>query len=256
MRRILLLTALLLPAAALGCRDDDAEPRPAATDDVPLYKCTWRTDKIKIDGILNEAAWDHKNVEVLDNFMVSWEKRKPKTATKARLVWDNDYLYFCAEMEDSDLYADVKEPNGKTWTNDVFELFFKPSAKKLDYYEFQVNAANTPLQLHFPSRGAGGYQRFAPLTPVTMESTVKLHGTLNNHTDQDKGWTVEGRIPWTAFKATGGRPKSGERWHFALCRYDYSTAFERPEQSTSAPLTQGDFHRYEDYAEIVFVGRE
>jgi hypothetical protein len=122
------------------------------------------------------------------------------------------------------------------------------------YYEFQINAANTQLELFLPSRGAGGYKRFAPLTQLGMESEVRLQGTLNHWEDRDVGWTVEGRIPWSAFKAAGGRPKEGEKWRFALCRYDYSVTFERPELSSTAPLTQSDFHRYEDYGELTFVG--
>ena len=157
-------------------------------------------------------------------------------------------------MEDQDLFALTKEYNGITWEDDVFELFFKPSEKKPAYYEFQVNALNTQLELFLPSRGAGGYRRFAPLTKLGMESAVKLRGTLNKHEDKDKGWTVEGRIPWAAFKATGGRPKPGETWRFALCRYDYSVYLEQPGLSSTAPLTQMDFHRYEDYGELTFVG--
>jgi hypothetical protein len=157
-------------------------------------------------------------------------------------------------MEDHDLFANVTERNGMTWEDDVFELFFKPSVEKRAYYEFQVNARNTPLELYLPSRGAGGYRRFAALSNLGLESAVKLRGTLNNPDDRDKGWTVEGRIPWTAFKPTGGRPKAGEKWKFALCRYDYSVTLERPELSCSAPLTYSDFHRYEDYGELTFVG--
>jgi Carbohydrate family 9 binding domain-like len=219
---------------------------------VRAAECRWRTAPIKIDGVLNEVAWDR--AQLLKDFAVFWQKRKAKTATRARLLWDRNYLYFCADMEDHDLYADVKEFNGMTWTNDVFELFFKPSADKLAYYEFQVNAANTQLELFLPSRGAGGFQRFAPLTRLGMESEVHLQGTLNDWQDRDTGWTVEGRIPWTAFKATGGRPKEGEKWRFALCRYDYSVTLDRPELSSTAPLTQPEFHRYEDYGELTFVG--
>jgi hypothetical protein len=256
MKRVLLLVGVVAMTAGLGgCSEADPlpneQPKQPATAKV---ECRWMSGKIKLDGILNEVAWE--KAQVIDSFMVSWQNRKPKTSTKARLLWDNSFLYFCAEMEDTDLYADIKEPNGMTWLNDVFELFFQPDEKKLAYYEFQVNAANTPLQLYLPSRGAGGYKRFGPLTQVTLESAVKLYGTLNDHTDKDKGWTVEGRIPWTAFKPTGGKPKAGDRWRFALCRYDYSVGFDQPELSTSAPLTQPNFHRYEDYAELVFVGRE
>jgi hypothetical protein len=251
---------LLAPAGLLGillASTVETGPPPAA--DKPKAPpaersavCHWAAGPIKLDGVLDEAAW--AKAPVLSGFSVYWLGRKAKTATRARLLWDHQYLYFAAEMEDSDLYADVKEPNGMTWLNDVFELFFKPSADKLAYYEFQVNALNTRLELFFPSRGAGGFQRFAPAGPLGMESAVKLDGTLNHWQDVDKGWTVEGRIPWTAFRATGGKPAAGARWRFALCRYDYSVAFDQPELSSTAPLTRPDFHRYEDYGELVFRG--
>jgi hypothetical protein len=233
-----------------------ASPSPADKTDTPVARsaeCRWATGPIKIDGTLDEAAWG--KADVLKDFDVHWQHRPAKTATKARLLWDDNYLYFAAEMEDSDLYADVTQRNGMTWTNDVFELFFKPAEKKLPYYEFQVNAANTQLELFFPSRGSGGYQRFAPLTKFGMESAVKLEGTLNNPADTDKGWIVEGRIPLSAFVASGDKPRPGAKWRFALCRYDYSVAFDRVETSSTAPLTRPDFHRYEDYGELLFVGR-
>jgi len=256
MSRSLPLLMLGVAALALGCSGPD--PNPASDGEeagppvVRAAECRWATGPIKIDGSPDDAAW--KNAEVLKDFAAYWRKSKPKSATKARLLWDDRYVYFLAEMEDKDLYADVKTRNGVTWSNDVFELFFKPSADSLRYYEFQVNAANTPLELFFPSRGSGGYQRFGPLTRLGMESAVKLQGTLNHWEDVDTGWTVEGRIPWTGFRAAGGKPKAGTKWRFALCRYDYSANLEQPDLSCSAPLSVSDFHHYEDYGELTFVG--
>jgi Carbohydrate family 9 binding domain-like len=233
-----------------GHQIPDQPKAPAAK----AVECRRPKGHIDIDGVINETAWI--NADLIE-LQVPWENRKAKTATKARLLWDTDYLYFCAEMEDADLYADNQNPNGRLWENDVFELFFKPGTKNLAYYEFQVNAANTPLEMFLPSRGGGGYNRFGPLLErFHIESVVKLSGTLNDWTDKDKGWTVEGRISWDAFKPTGGRPRAGDRWRFALCRYDYSVTLEQPERSTSAPLTVADFHRYEDYQELVFVERK
>ncbi len=252
MRRIVACAAVLMPAA-LGCVA--TEERAADEAEVPAVRkaeCRWAGNRIKIDGVLDEVAWDR--APALRDFAVFWQKRKPRTATTARLLWDANYLYFCAEMEDEDLYATVREHNGRCWDNDVFELFFKPAADKLPYYEFQVNALNTHLEMYLPSRGGGGYERFAPGVRLGMESAVRLRGTLNDWEDRDKGWTVEGRIPWSAFKPTGGRPKAGDTWRFALCRYDYSVTLPRTEQSSTAPLTQPDFHRYEDYGELTFVG--
>jgi len=234
-----------------GCSERAAQPVPPSVPTVRAAECRWRSDPIKLDGQLDDAGW--KNAQVLDEFAVYWQNRLPKTKSKAMLLWDDEHLWFAGDMIDSDLYADISERNGMTWSNDVFELFFKPHKEKLTYYEFQVNALNTQLELFLPSRGAGGFQRFGPTTRLGMESAVKLHGTLNKWQDQDKGWTVEGRIPWTAFAASGGKPEAGSSWRFALCRYDYSTAFERVDLSSTAPLTQADFHRYEDYGVLTFT---
>jgi hypothetical protein len=219
------------------------------------YECRWAGGPIQIDGKADEQAWKH--AQVIDNFTVPWlgKKARPaKTATKARLLWDEQYLYFFADMVDADLYAEIKEHNGMCWENDVFELFFKPSEKKLGYYEFQVNAAGTILDMYLPSRGAGGYRRFKDGGDFHVEAKVILRGTLNNWQDRDEGWSVEGRIPWKDFKHTGGKPTAGAVWKFALCRYDYSKDFDAPELSTCAPLSQPNFHYYEDYLPLRFVG--
>jgi hypothetical protein len=238
-----------LPLCCLiGCAALEEQADPPA---VRAAECRWAADPIKIDANLDEPAWP--KAQLLSDFAVFWQKRKAKTATKARLLWDERYLYFAAELEDSDLFGQVKDHNGRIWHDDVFELFFKPDADKLTYYEFQVNVLNTRLELFLPSRGAGGYDRFAPLTKFGMESAVKLQGTLGDWKDKDTGWTIEGRIPWTAFDASGGRPRPGGKWRFALCRYDYSVAFDAVETSSTAPLTQPNFHRYEDYGELTFV---
>ena len=57
-----------------------------------------------------------------------------------------------------------------------------------------------------------------------------------------------------AFEAAAMRPRAGEMWRFAACRYDYSKDFEAPELSSTANVRGGSFHSYEDYAELKFVG--
>jgi hypothetical protein len=248
---------VILAAVGVSAYHFPTVPQPPAgpVPKPPVYECRWATGSIQIDGKADEAAWKH--AQVIDQFSVPWlgaKARPAKTATKARLLWDDQYLYFFADMVDADLYADVKEHNGICWENDVFELFFKPAEKKLGYYEFQVNAAGTTLDMYLPSRGAGGYRRFKDEGKFHVEAKVVLRGTLNNWHDRDEGWSVEGRIPWKDFAPTGGKPAVGATWKFALCRYDYSSDFETPELSTCAPLTQPNFHYYEDYATLHFIG--
>ena len=129
---------------------------------------------------------------------------------------------FFAELDDQDLFADVTEHDGMTWLNDVFELFLKPAADKPGYYEFQVNSANTRMDMFVPRRESYSYFRFKSKRPFHFESAVTVNGTLDDRTDVDRGWTVEGQIPWRDFIDTGGRPAVKEVWRFAICRYDYT----------------------------------
>ncbi len=260
-----LAVLLVLGVGLLVLLDDD--PTPQVTAEAPpvtpqgtpsVFECRWTDLPITLDGKADEEAWKH--AQVIDHFTLPWlgkNERKARTATRARLLWDREYLYFFADMEDSDLYADVKEHDGQTWDNDVFELFFKPADDRPGYYEFQVNAAGTVMDLFLPRRGSGGFQRFKKDGTFHIEAKVHLRGTLNKWQDRDQGWSVEGRIPWKDFLRTGGRPEINERWKFALCRYDYSVDFEGPELSTCAPLRSKsfpDFHHFEDYATLTFVG--
>ncbi|MGE0607198.1 MAG: PQQ-dependent sugar dehydrogenase [Pirellulales bacterium] len=222
-------------------------------------ECRFTDGPINIDGLADEPAWS--KAQVIDKFLLPWlsgdKARGPRTSTKARLLWDEENLYFTADMDDADLYADVTEHDGQCWDNDVFELFFKPADDKPGYYEFQVNAANTQLDMFIPRRGSGGYLRYRKDGDFHMESRVKLRGTLNRWNDRDQGWSVEGKIPWRDFLQCGGRPAIDEQWNFALCRYDYSVDFEGPDLSTTAATAQNpsaDFHRYEDYGRLKFVG--
>ncbi|MBI2804227.1 MAG: PQQ-dependent sugar dehydrogenase [Planctomycetes bacterium] len=256
--RILLcsISAILASTLVWGLASQPGPSRGPARQE-KAFECRWTPTPIKLTGKGTDPAW--KNAQTIDNFYVPWlgaKARPARTKTKAKLLWDRDFIYFFADMEDADLYADIKEHNGNLWYNDVFELFFKPADDKPGYYEFQINPAGAVLDVFMPRRNAGGFDRFKNDTKFHVEAKVHLRGTLNKWTDRDDGWSVEGRIPWTDFMRTGGRPDRGEKWKFALCRYDYSVDFEGPELSTCAPLQKANFHAYEDYATLTFVGPE
>jgi hypothetical protein len=247
---VLLLTGAVFYLAT-GTEATQAQQRPLAVE-IPPIDCKFVKEPIVIDGKLDDAAWQKANL--ITDFVIFWQAKMPRMATAARLIWNDEGFFFYGEMHDEDLYADVTEHNGMCWLNDVFELFFKPEEKNRAYYEFQVNAAGTHLEMYLPSRGAGGYGRFGKKdVKLGMGSVVKLDGTLNKWQDKDGGWIVEGKIPWTAFAPTGGKPKAGDVWRFSLCRYDYAVNHERPELSSTSLLTQPDFHRYEDYRKLKFV---
>lgn len=238
-----------LPASAV--------PPPALTAAVPLvYLCQHTSSPLPgaIDGDI--TGWEWKNALPIRNF-VHVESHSPALSnTEAKLLWDDQYLYFSAVMDDADVYANNTKHNGMLWFDDVFELFFKPDARKLGYYEFEINPRNATMEMFLPSRGSGGYGRWIGKQPFHVESKVLLRPgtTLNDPSDHDAGWIVEGRIPWADFAPTGGKPEIGAEWKFALCRYDYSVEFDAVDMSSCAPLNKDGFHNYENYATLKFTG--
>ncbi len=246
MRVFVFLLVCAFISAALMAQDQKA---------TPPFECRWAGGAIEIDGKGDDPDWQH--AQVIDNFALPWLKENAhpaKTSTKAKLLWDRENLYFFADLEDHDLFADISEHDGRTWNNDVFELFFRPTDDKPGYYEFQVNALGTTLDIFFPKRGAK-FEEVKGEGEFRWKTAVIRRGTLDPRTDRDEGWSVEGRIPWSDLMHTGGRPAIGEVWRFALCRYDY-TLNQKPELSTCAPLSQPSFHLLDDYARLKFVGME
>ncbi|MFO0960586.1 MAG: sugar-binding protein [Isosphaeraceae bacterium] len=241
------------PAAYKGLAASVVASIERALQEPPVTReadCNWADQAPKIDGIADEAVW--KKAQVIDKFPAFWKGLDTGKTTRARLLWDDEALYFAAEMTDAELKSFGTKRNDTIWNGDVFELFFKPSADRPEYYEYQVNPKSVILELAIPGRGFN-FQEIAAKPPMGFQAVAKVDGTLDRPGDTDKGWSVEGRIPWTIFAPTGGKPKPGDAWSFALCRYDYGPEGTEPVLMSSAPLTRPNFHRYEDYGRLRFV---
>jgi hypothetical protein len=214
----------------------------------PSAVCRWTAAPPVLDGKLDDACW--QKAAAIDRFASYWTKT-PRAGTTAYLLWADDALYYAATMTDSELRSFGTKRNDSLWDGDVFELFFKPSATEPDYYEFQANPRAFVFEVYWPRRGKD-LGDLTKLPALGSKAAVLMKGTLDQPGDRDEGWSVEGRIPWSAFAPTGGKPKAGDVWRFALCRYDYGPKGTQPITMSSSPLTQPSFHRHEDYGKLTF----
>lgn len=252
--------------AAGGCGDSAAGPGGGdkAPPVVRSAECRWATGPIRIDGKLDELAW--QKAQLLKDFAVFWENRPPRTATRARLLWDDKYLYFAAEMEDSDLYADVKERNGMCWLNDVFELFFKPSEHKLAYYEFEINALNTSWDLLLPRPYKDGGRAVNSWEIPGLKTAVHVDGTLNDPRDQDRGWSLELAFPWKVLGELAYQPappRDGDQWRVNFSRVEWPCQVQagkyrkvpasREDNWVWSPQGVVDMHRPERWGYVQFA---
>lgn len=236
---------LLMAAFALLA----ADPPPK----FPVFDCRFTDGSIVVDGKADEPAWKHATV--IDAFGRHWDggKNKPTRTTRAKLLWDRDFFYFSAELDDADLFAKVTERDGMTWLDDCFEIFLKPKETNPGYYEFHVTPTGVLMDLFIADRAKENYATSFKRDQFQWQAKATHRGTVNDPSDRDGGWTVEGRIPWSDFAKTSERPKAGDEWRMSLCRYDYDSTGKNPKTSTISPLTQSDFHRHEEFARLRFV---
>lgn len=230
----------------------NAQPKPSGPE------CRWADTPIVLDGKDDDFAWKH--AQVIDQFGQAWLGEKApaiRGKTRAKLLWDRDYLYFFAEMSDPDLFANVTDHDGPIWETDCFELFLRPGPNRPGYYEFEVNAANAVFDAFFPKVDIPAILKHIKNGEFRVETKVQLRGTLNQRDDQDKGWNVEGRIPWSDFLRTAGRPAPGERWQMNLTRCNYDKG-QPDEMTCTAPIREKKlsafFHQIDDYPLVTFVG--
>jgi hypothetical protein len=234
---------------------------PFPLDPAQAYQCVRADKPIVIDGVLDDPAWAH--AQQIEHLVVpaslDWIKfemtraRRARSITRAKLMWDDKYLYFGAEMEDRDITCVTPKGHDNPFgADDIIELFVKPSEAQPWYWEIHVVPSGGTRDYWYARRGAGSDKRWMPYDSG-MQAKVKLSGTFDDWTDRDNEWIAEVRLPWSAFDKWGGKPKVGDLWRFLVSRYDYSVHLEDGrELSAAAPLPWQNYHLFEYYPYLTF----
>jgi len=178
-----------------GC--DFSSPENSALDlKIPnSYTIYKTTSQLTIDGKSEESIWD--KAEWTDSFIDIQGDIKPKPYynTRIKMLWDEEYIYFYAEMEEEHVWGDITERDAVIFYNNDFEVFIKPNQYQPYYGEFEVNALGTLWELFI----ARPYRRNGPvLDHWDLNGTkigIDIQGTLNDPSDIDKSWSIELAIP-------------------------------------------------------------
>jgi len=244
---------LLLSMPCLGWESNVPAPSkgsiPGAT-----YFCQQTAEPIRIDGELDEPAW--QKAPVLGFFFpVSYEK--PLSPTEGRLLWDDQYLYVAFSAADKDIGGELTKRDSPTCLEDVLEVFLQPDPQKGSYCNFEINALETIYDAYCPDPAQKrNFAREKLWNCRDLTVKAKIEGTLNKKEDIDKRWQMEIAIPFSAIPSLEGRPPSpGDQWRFHLARYDYSVYLPDGKELTStARLSRLNFHLYSDWSPLQFSG--
>ncbi|TAE50676.1 MAG: hypothetical protein EAZ89_11595 [Bacteroidetes bacterium] len=213
---------------------------------------------ILIDGDVTKSVWQQATWSPRMGDMVTGQAGLYNT--QAAVLWSDTHLYIAFQVEEPFLEAHLTERDSIIFLENDLEVFIDGGDC---YYELEVNAANTVYEVFFIwkdayTRGSrfdipefdlfhpqaytfgGDYDRvgatfwkgthprgirwaFTHFDMPGLETAVQLDGTLNDHSDIDKGWSLEIAIPWQSLSLlANGRalpPNPGDVWSMFLGRF-------------------------------------
>ena len=198
------------------------------------------SEKIVIDGLPNDKDWKKASSYPLSYF---YKTIKPtdKQASKVKMLWDDNHLYFYFQAEDQYLTTRETERDGAPYNDDCFEVFLIPSATPIKlHYGFEINlnkAKNDFIWLNdFYQNSNVSLKSYSP----SYEVGTQTEGSLNDNSDIDVGWSMEVAIPIKAFHSPQFTPvKLGTVWNILIIRQDRNDPTgDRRSTSTLFPLTE------------------
>jgi Carbohydrate family 9 binding domain-like len=221
--------SLLLSSARMG-ESNTAQTAPVSEQRFPTYLepkgyvCYRATGPVTIDGRLDDAAW--RDVPWTDVFVdiEGASKPKPRLRTRVKMLWDDQYFYIGAELEEPHVWATLRQHDSVIFQDNDFEVFIDPNGDNHEYYEFEINALNTGWDLLLPRPYKDGGQAVNSWEIPGLKTAVHVDGTINDPRDIDKGWTVELAFPWKVLGELAYKPApphDGDQWRVSFSRVEW-----------------------------------
>ncbi|MDD8014455.1 MAG: carbohydrate-binding family 9-like protein [Acidobacteriota bacterium] len=227
---------------------------PIVPASVPEYTAMKAGCRMVMDGFLDEPAW--RQAPSVGPFHFQWFESGEKEQTEAKIVWDDERIYFAFRCDDKHISAEQYGPNGPVSRDDCCEAFISPvpeGPERLDYINYEINCIGTWLVgYHAKSRNAdrGKWE------PGGVVIGRYIKGTVNNDEDIDEGWVLEFSVPWTHFGefAAGFPPKDGQVIHVGLHRCGGRINAQYSQWSPSQ-TERPNFHRPRDFGKVTLSAK-
>ena len=190
-------------------------PAPTLAE-LPEYHVMRATEKIVIDGILDENDWI--SAKSVGDFVFPWDEVKGEDQTEVKMLWDDTFLYLSYKCHDKNIWATHFDTNSETYKDDCVEFFWNPNPEAGKTYNmFEINAIGNLLSV-FTGSGESIYNRISRILPPHIAQTIV--GTVNNDDDTDTSWTLEIAIRFSDYPELSKRevPLDGDMWRVGLNR--------------------------------------
>jgi hypothetical protein len=186
------------------------------------YVCYYATQRPVIDGSGDEPVW--RQARWTEDFTdIEGDIRpRPLQRTRVKMLWDSTYLYIYAELQEPDLWGTLRQHDTIIYDDNDFEIFVNPDNSTHRYFELEINALGTVMDLFMNKPYRNGGKALLSWDTQGLLSAVKSAGTMNHPGDVDQGWSVEMAIPLKSLSFWGDRPVGdGSQWRINFSRVEW-----------------------------------
>ena len=215
----------LLTVGLLGACANQTTPTFDHAGDIPRhYTAPYTKTAPIVDGNLDDVAW--RQAPWTANFIdIEGEKvQRPRFQTRAKIMWDMEYLYIGAWMVEPHVWGTLTEHDSVIFHDNDFEVFLDPDGDAAEYYELEINALGTTWDLFLPVAYRDGGKAQNSWEIPGLQSAVHVSGTINDPSDADRGWSVELALPWDVLREYANKPSpphEGDTWRINFSRVQW-----------------------------------
>jgi len=177
-----------------------------------------------IDGRLDDPAWSRAPWTEAYVDISGPSYATPRFHTRGKMAWDDTHFYFAAELEEPHLWATYTERDSIVYHENDWEIFLDPDGDTHHYYELEINVLGTVWDLFLVKPYRDGGPALHEWDAPGLRTAVHADGTINDPSDEDRGWSIEVAWPWASFGGAAGTPsppRPGDRWRVNFSRVQW-----------------------------------
>jgi hypothetical protein len=229
----------------------------------PLALTAYRTNKpLDIDGDLSDEQW--QAVPFTPNFGdISGPGIIPKNNTKAKILFDDNYIYVGVLIDEPYPVATMRE--GHIWKDNSIGIYFDAASSCNGYNQYDINAWTAESSIVLIDTYKTGINLIDPYIMHGLQKGVKVQGYLNDPLHQSTSWSLELAFPlkYLTQLHDEGKPKDGSVWRILISRVEWGYKVVNqtwvkddsinPWYSTSTPQWKVSLHHPENYNFLQFT---
>jgi hypothetical protein len=224
---------------------------------VSRYNIAYTKNSPDLKGLWNGAAWQQAAVLAINYFRPESSSHRPPT--RARLLFDDAYLYGIFQVDDYYVRSVHTRFQGPTYLDSCVEIFMQPDPNQ-GYFNFEFNAGGALAVFYIRDsvRTESGFKSFTKLSETQGEQVGIFHSQPALIDPERVGaltWTLEFAIPLAVLAQYAEFPSAlaGQTWHGNLFKCGDQTS--HPHWASWAPVDELNFHLPRCFGELYFEGR-